>query len=252
VTNSLTIRTPADRISYIRSLDLAVARDMPIATVRMDDEKESADVVDGSTVSFVSGVPALQKADVLNSTLLAQLAANKKYDRENETIEWYHFYTKILENLGWVLQGLQFAKYVSGTGTFTMDKAVLDILKVVATGNQAAAIAATLTALGDADNGKALTIFDSGGSTAEAGAFQISCATADKDGNVAMALGAFYFKATEHHTRFLFWEWKSTSVNMYSSAQSVTLNEPYYATVRAEVIAKLGTNAKKFIAGIEL
>ena len=144
MTNSLTIRTPADRISYIRSLELAVARDMPIATVRMDDEKESADVVDGSTVSFVSGVPALQKADVLNSTLLAQLAANKKYDRENETIEWYHFYTKILENLGWVLQGFKFAKYVSGTGTFTMDKAVLDILKVVATGNQAAAIAATV------------------------------------------------------------------------------------------------------------
>jgi hypothetical protein len=130
---------------------------------------------------------------------------------------------------------------------------VLDILAAVATGNQAAVMAATLKALRDADPGsKALTLFDTGGSTGAGGSFQISGATSDKDGNVAMALGAFYFKTTEHRTRFLFWEWQSSSINMYSSAQAVTLNEPIYATVRAEVAKKLGDKAKMFVANIEI
>lgn len=39
----------------------------------------------------------------MNSTLLAQLAANKKFDRETDTANWYSEYANVLETVGWVV-----------------------------------------------------------------------------------------------------------------------------------------------------
>ena len=49
----------------------------------------SANVDAASVVTFVDGLSGQQKEDVLNSTLLAQLTANRKHDRERDTGAWY-------------------------------------------------------------------------------------------------------------------------------------------------------------------
>lgn len=64
----------------------------PAPAVMLADGDEAAYVDAGSLVSFVAGVSGQHKSDALNSTLLAQLAANKKFDREKQTVEWYDFY----------------------------------------------------------------------------------------------------------------------------------------------------------------
>lgn len=58
-------------------------------------------VVAGSIVSFSDRVAGQQKADLLNSTLLAQLAANRRCDRERETLNWYDVYRRVLWGVGW-------------------------------------------------------------------------------------------------------------------------------------------------------
>ena len=45
---------------------------------------------------------------MLNSTLFAQLAANKKHDRQNETTEWYNYYKYVLETVGWNVQSFEY------------------------------------------------------------------------------------------------------------------------------------------------
>ncbi|HEX3101330.1 MAG TPA: hypothetical protein VHQ01_06055 [Pyrinomonadaceae bacterium] len=257
MSSSLKIRTPGDRISYIRSLDLAAAqdmRDLPLTMpLEVSVDAPSASASGGSTVSFVKGFPLLQRSDVLNSTLLAQLAANAAFDREQATVEWYGKYIEVLENVGWVLQGFSFASFYSGSASFTLDKVVLNIIAAIATQNELAVVKATLDALQKSgDNDKPLKILDTEGSSGPAGNFQISGATVDADKNTSMTLGAFYFKATEHRTRFLWWEWRSAEINVYYGAQSVTLNDEVYATVRAAVKEKLGANAAKFIADIKI
>jgi hypothetical protein len=57
-----------------------------------------------SLVTFIDGVSGQQNEDVLNSTLLAQLAANRKHHRERDTPGWYDFYCTVLEQVGWVSQ----------------------------------------------------------------------------------------------------------------------------------------------------
>jgi hypothetical protein len=61
----------------------------------------SSFVVAASIVSFADGVTGQQKEDLLNSTLLAQLAANRRYDRERDTLNWYDAYRSALRGVGW-------------------------------------------------------------------------------------------------------------------------------------------------------
>jgi len=64
----------------------------------------SANVDAASVVTFVDGLSQQQKEDVLNSTLLAQLATNKQHNRERDMVGWYGTYRSVLEQVGWVSQ----------------------------------------------------------------------------------------------------------------------------------------------------
>ena len=63
------------------------------------DGKAEAYVGAGSLVFFSPRLNGQLKQDVIYSSLLAQLAANKKHNRFNEIDDWYTFYSKIMINL---------------------------------------------------------------------------------------------------------------------------------------------------------
>ena len=83
----------------------------------------------GSLVCFNSDVHSQQKEDVLESTLLAQLAANKKYDRFAAPKNWYVFYNKVLGKVGWLAQGFEpFVEYVTNLpDAFKISDVVIEI-----------------------------------------------------------------------------------------------------------------------------
>lgn len=185
--------------------------------------------------------------------LLAQLAANKKYDREQETKQWYTFYHEVLENIGWAITSFSFNEYTSSDASLQMDKVALQVLAAIASGNQAIILQATLDALSKLPgDDKAVTLFDGHGSSGDGGNFQVGPVSEDTSGNVELGLGAFYFKASEHHTRFLFWSWSTRSVNVYQGTQRVVLSEDIYSQVRQQIVEKLGDKAQKFVADIDI
>ena len=78
-----------DSVRFIRSLELTEYSGLPSPKlVTLPDGKAQALVDAGSLVSFTSNLKGQQKEDVLNSSLLAQLAANKRYDRFNDSENW--------------------------------------------------------------------------------------------------------------------------------------------------------------------
>ena len=72
------------------------------------------------------------------------------------------------------------------------------------------------------------------------------------NGALAVALGAFYFKANDNRRKFLFFTWGKQSVNFWTAAQKMTLNRSYYDLVRDDVKAKLASDVGDFLAAIEL
>lgn len=216
------------------------------------DKEEGASVDAGSLVSFVSGLTALHKSDVLNSTLLAQLAANKAFDRFKMTREWYGKYCEVLAQVGWVVPTFAYREYSPSGASLQLSDAVLDILSAIATGDEMKIVEATLKSLRDnPSNEGPLTLFDSQSYPENIGTFQI-LPVGEDDGNVVMVLTALEFKAEKHVTRFLWFSWTSTSVKLFQSAQKSVLNEDVYGQVRAEVIKKLGDRASQYIKDIEI
>jgi hypothetical protein len=217
--------------------------------------QEAGYVDGGSLISFASGVSGQSQSDVLNSTLLAQLAANKKYDREKDTENWYKFYRSVLENVGWVVGSFEFQRYEASKASGTIDKIALELLAAIAVGNEIAVVNKTLetakSLANKASNDGRIKLFESSTHSGSAGNFQI--AAASESGNVmAMKIGAFYFKAQQTVTNLLFFDFSSSGATIYKGSQTVSLNKEVYGNVRQQIVGKLGDKAKSYIEDLEL
>jgi hypothetical protein len=217
------------------------------------DDKLRAAVNAGSIVSFVAGIGTDEKADVLFATQLAQRAASARHDRFAATADWYRAYLDVLERLGWVGEGLAFEQRSSRAHEFTIDKAALDAIMTIATGNQLAILVKTLDTLknlGPAD--APLRVFELQALAGLSGNFQIGAVQRAENGALSMALGGFYFHAKDVKTGVLFIKWSSDIVDFWTGAQKVTLNEALYAKHRSAVARKLAKDSGDYIAALEI
>ena len=93
-------------LSFVKQLELApMAEDQVQLALRakssaVKEQKEQGFVDAGSLVSFTKKLSRVHKSDVLNSTLLAQLTADKKYNRNKDTDKWNEIYINVGE--GWL------------------------------------------------------------------------------------------------------------------------------------------------------
>ena len=251
-----------DPVEFVRSIELAEPRyTLPNflhnrTRARLGtppDNKKEGYVVGGGITAFTENVKGLVKQDILDATLFAQLAADKQYDREKDTVNWYDYYKYVLGSIGYVIQSFSFQEYKATGGTFSMDKVVIQILTAIATGGESLVIQETLNALrGMSDTDGRIVLFSQQSSSSSSGNFQVYPCDQAKDGEVSMALGAFYYTASHHETRFLFFSWGSSSAHVYKGGQRTVLNQSVYAKVRSSVSAKLGDNAVNLVASIDL
>ena len=161
-------------------------------------------------MSFTENLSGQNKEDVLNSTLLAQLAANKKYDRKSQHDEWYMFYMKVLENVGLAMHGLRrvsnlistsksrarlkFQKWLSSCSCHWLEKTIPTYMKSL--------VKKTLAALQKSSSYHHVVWLNS--SSAKSGNFQIVPCTLDKSEQVTVGFIGCYFEASNVNYRFLF------------------------------------------------
>lgn len=220
---------------------------------RTTGEKEAAYVDKGSLVSFVSGLNQQHKDDVLNSTLLASLAANKKHDPENAPEEWYSEYRTVLGKCYWNIQAVNWDKVKSTSVSFDVSTVIFDLIEaMLGPGPVLTLLKATIDKakqLGKNDN--RLKLFDKNAHEASKGNFQIACAQEDNN-DVLLNFGAFYFTTKSQVTELLWAKFSSSETEFFNGAQTMVLNETGYNGIRQVVIDKLGKNAKDFIADLDI
>lgn len=239
---------------FVRQLEIELPEShAQVRPVQLSSGKEQGLVDAGSLVSFVSDIGEQQRADVLNSTLLAQLAADKKFHREKDTKHWFEFYRKVLSKVGWVVQEFTFEEYKSRGQTMKISKAILEIIAGIVTQNELAAVERTIKALDRSNNEAWWEVFSrkSSGPSSN-GNLQVLPCKVDSSGQVVMGLGTFYFSAKATETRWFWFDYSSTDISMYKGTQTSTLNMSVYDQVRDEIVKKLGDNAKKFIGDLDI
>lgn len=245
--STLTLAEPASaRILQLSALSAASAAPPP----PVKEGEPAANVSANSVVSFTSDLPQQTKEDVLNSTLLAQLAANAAFDPEKQPKEWYQKYNDVLSNIGWNFPSWDFSKLATSDKGFQISKEVIKLIRSVDV-TASGMMSVVLASLEADDNKDAAEMFDSYSNPKEQANFQIGPCDYN-GGNAVMTSACMYFKATEHKHRFLWVTWKDKSTELWGSARKAELVSSVYENVRQAVKDKLGDRAKNYVMDIQL
>jgi hypothetical protein len=208
-------------------------------------------VVAGSIVVIDQGVTGQHQQDVLQSLLLAQLAANAKADRHKDPTTWYRAYQETLTPVGWVVEASTTMTRYQPPGTrFTVPMVITDLFKRKVLPEELALIAETLSAFKRDAGGPAQFVFECPSHAGGIGNFQVGLVT-EEDGVVSLRLGRFSFITTAHVTRLILEEFP-TDAQFQAGFTAMTLNEQVYATVRSAIAKKVESRFSGSVAQVEL
>ncbi len=248
-----------DAKDFVSSLSIDMPTEEDVAMVRSarpgpraDAKSKKAFVDGGSLVSFTNELSGTGKNDVLNGTLLAQLAADKQYDRLKDGTNWYKFYVKVLGKIGWVIESFNFEEYNLTGEKKTIDHTITDIARGALDKEGLEVVERTLASLQSGPK-PFWDVFDKTASgPSKNGNFQILPCNQDISGQVIMSMLTFQFSAGATHERWLWFDYSSTTMHFFKGAQVSTLNNEVYDQVRELIIKKLGDNAAKFINDLDI
>lgn len=218
--------------------------------LNFDQVKNQAAVVGSDIVSFVTGVTRERREDIVNSSLLAQLAAKKQVHDPSRIYDWYNAYFDVLTNIGWSVQDRGFAAYSEASDNFQAHEA---IMKVAASllGPVAATLAvvqATLDALKalSADS-PWLAIFNRESQSAQTARFQVTLAEQGDDARLLVSLMAFGIEAKATLTQVLFFKFKSSETSLKHYSGKVTINPHVLEAVHDLIKTKIAAHAMDYI-----
>lgn len=242
------------------TLDFVHGLELPPAPRRMrgptksgpavfDKVKDQAMVVGSDIVSFVAGVPIEARQDIVNCTLLAQLAANKRVPQRDEIRAWYETYFDTLTHLGWVVQARGFSEHRETGNDFEAHQAILSVAAVVlgpAT-TALAVVQSTLNAMKSMSDGPWMTIFKRESQTARAARFQVTLAAPASEGASMVSLMSFDLVAKANLTQVLFVKYRSTDVTLRHASGQVTIDTDVLAAVRPAIAQKIAAYTQSYV-----
>jgi hypothetical protein len=234
----------------------AAARDAgappAVTAAAFDTAKNQAAVVGGDVFAFVKGVTAERREAIVNSSLLAQLVASRKFDR-SKIYDWYNVYFDALTNVGWAVQEHGFAEYTERADNFDAHKAILSVAATLLgpVPGALALITSTLTALQSMDENKPwITIFNRESQKAETARFQIGLAQQDEAGDFSVTVMAFGLEAKDTVTQVLFFRARSSEATLRHYLGRVTINTAVLDGIRDGMKAKLINHAQEYISAL--
>ncbi|RPD52856.1 hypothetical protein L226DRAFT_576561 [Lentinus tigrinus ALCF2SS1-7] len=238
-----------ERLRIIKEIDISRPRPRPRFIPR--DNVPGAAVSDGSSISFVGNLTAQMQADVVNSTLFAQLAANQSYNRQTQFLDWYEYYRDILWNIGWDVHKFNLVSAKDPNSFGTVDNLVHQVAATYLSGQELALFQQMVDSLNAARNEAAESLFSSSSISFNKANFQIGVAS-NVNGNATFKIGAYTYSAEQNITKVLFFTFGSQKIEFYSENQTMVLNEKVYSGIREEILEKLGNNAQDLVSGIDL
>ena len=223
-----------------------------IPPLLLHDDKEQAMIVDKSLISFVSGVNAANRADILESTLLAQLGAKAKIADESDVIGWYKSYIEILARTGRTVEGRDVPKFSAKPRVVPLHTVIIDILAAAFGANLIQIINKVLDSIKTlADSTGKIEAFEKNTHTESSGSFQIGVAT-QEGGAVSINLGTFLITSTNKISHILFVKFSNDETQLQYASGKLTLDQDIYGNIRSLVKQKLNGRLAEFVSDIPI
>lgn len=230
--------------------DLDIGPDPRLASVELTGISTGA-VVAGSLVALDGSVSQQRGRDVMQSMLLAQLAANVKASRFREPSSWYKAYQSTLESIGWVVSGsTSFSQYISPVSRFTIADVIRDCFRLRTTAAELSLINRTVAAFTSDPGAPSQFIWECPSHSGGLGNFQFGLAAEEEDA-LTLQLGRFVLETPQHVVRLAFQEF-GREAKFTTSHVSMTLNEDFFSRLRSEIESKLEGRYEVSVSPIEL
>jgi hypothetical protein len=253
------IETATLGTEYLRGLRLAepsmmfgAAAELP--QVVFDDAKNQAIIAGSEVVSFTQSVEAEFRETISDSALIAQLAANAKFNVEQDPIAWFDHYYSILGGLGWTTQTRDTAQYSIQKDGLEVHEAVLDVVNAflgpIPGGAKLVEIALTSLKKMDEDS-PFITLFNKESERAQVGRFQFTLVRQEGDSFLADGM-SFGLKAKKKVTQILFFKMHKTEATLRRSLAKMSIGADSLEGLRPALKAKIQAHRSKFLAELPL
>lgn len=215
-------------------------------------------IVGSAMHGCIDGLSVDNKYAVVNSQLLAERAANAKFDSEAQPKEWFKFYLRVLGICGWTTQGSEFTTYTAQERTETLDRVSLSILRSLGglnSGRFCRVVERTYGALRTHTN--ASNRFHQKATQSGTAKFRILPCMQTQDGNVVMVLTSMQASSKTQSTSISklpghFWELNCEQTDLRYAAAECMLNTQVYNSAKAQIEQKLAGNTASLIDALDL
>jgi hypothetical protein len=224
--------------------------DDPFGDLPDDVPQPPSGAVIGETVAaFTDGLTGQQKDDVEDAVLLSQLAAELKYSPKDQPVEYFDYFRKVLQRVGYILGEGRWSRLTSSRSSFTVDSAIINVIRSMLTQNQLATAEAALDAMKSLeDRDRRIVIWEKSSLDGPSdGAFTMDVAGRSPQGTVSIKSSAYAFGTNTQVTRFLWFSFPSSQTRFAASRATLVLNQRVYDQVRDAVTQKLGNSAVSFV-----
>ena len=221
------------------------------------DTGKTQSVLVGSTInSFVKGVSAERRDAINDSSLFAQLVANKQVPNQSDLAAWYSAYFDALTNVGWTLQSRSFSTFEAGSEDADVHEAILTIASGLLGGTASAGYALiklTLDSLKKlSDNSPWITVFKRESQHEKAARFQISLVNQDAGKDFVVSLMTFTLEASQTMEQLLFFKYKSMQATLRQFSGDITINDRVLSHVAPLIAKKVDAFSDGYVLGVDL
>jgi hypothetical protein len=195
-------------------------------------------------VSFVQGVTAEQRGDIVNSALLAQPRAKKVAPAPRS-----------LPEIRFVTQQTNLQHYNEKGDGFQAHDAVLGVACTLLAGapTALAVLASTMKAVQKMDAGNPwVTIFNRETRSSNTAHFQVSTVDRDPNGDLFVALTAFALEAEQKITQVLFFKFRKNEARIEHNVGKATIDASVLAGLRAQIAQKLLIQSSEYVSGLDI
>lgn len=217
---------------------------------------EQAWLVGSQVIGFDKTVNAQRRNATIKSSLLAQLAAQKKYPNPitaTAAQAWQSEYLDILTKLGWTIESGKTVKNISGEFNVSIDKMLLKILETLLPGGSAITLAEkVVNALTSyRKNEPLITIFEERTVEQDLVDFSMSLASSTDRGFLVYVI-EYALDVRTKDEQVLFFKWDSGNAIFNGRRFDITLSDDLYKSVSHIVESKLESFMTSYVANIEI
>lgn len=218
---------------YVASLDLpeplVVAQGIDVEEENpFDTVKDQATIVGQDVLAFMTGTEETLRKAISDSSLLAQMVADKRVPDKRDIYGWYDAYFEVLRNVGWAVQDQGWSEYEEKGDGFEVHEQIAEVAAVLL-GPAPAALAIVMGTLNALKKMKSdspfITLFNRSSTHAEAARFQISVVQPQEGKpDLLISLISFGIKAERTITQVLFFKLSKNRAALRSNTGKVSIN----------------------------